>query len=176
MFELFSEIDGREAELSPDGVYRYTLTREWADGKCVCWLMVNPSTADATLDDHTIRKCIGFSKRWDYGRMVVINLYALRSRDPRAVERAGSSAVGPLNDYWIKESLRESREVICAWGCAQHIASIDARINAVMKLIKAEQPHISLSCLGKRKDGHPKHPLTLGYDTLREEFNPKIHS
>jgi hypothetical protein len=176
MFELFSEIDGREAELSPDGVYRYTLTREWADGKCVCWLCFNPSTANATEDDHSIRKMIGFSKRWGYGRMVVINLYALRSRDPGAIGRTDASAIGPLNNYWITESIKESREVICAWGCADRISSISERISAVLKLIGETDPQLPLTCLGYRKDGHPRHPLMLPYDTLREEFNPKIHS
>ena len=170
MLELFSTIDGCGAELSPDGVYRYTLTREWDDGKCVCWCCFNPSTATATENDASIRKMIGFSKRWDYGRMVVINLYALRSRDPRAIGRAGASAIGPLNNYWITESVKESREVICAWGCAQHVVSIDARINAVMNIIEAEKPHTGLSCLGRRKDGHPRHPLMLSYETPREEF------
>ena len=56
MFELFATLDEKGAELSPDGVYRYTLTREWEDGRCVCWLMFNPSTADATLNDATIRE------------------------------------------------------------------------------------------------------------------------
>ena len=170
MLTLFEQLDDRGAELSPDGIYRYTLTREWEDGKCVAWLMFNPSTADSKQDDATIRKCVGFSKRWGYGRMVVVNLYALRSTDPRAIERAGASAIGPLNNYWIKEAIGESREIVCAWGCAQHISSINARINAVIATILEANVNMQLTCLGYRKDGHPRHPLMLPYNTPREEF------
>src|SRR5882762_9630632 len=117
---LFSNIFSKIAELSQCGLYRYSLTREWSDGPCVCFLMFNPSTADENQDDPTIRKCVGFAKRWGYGRMVVLNLYAIRSSDPKAIGRTGKSAIGPLNDYWISQSLHHSREIICAWGCAQH--------------------------------------------------------
>jgi len=96
MNALFAGFDGRGTELSPCGIYRYTLTREWEDGRCVAWLMFNPSNADATDDDATIRKCIGFSKRWGYGRMAVVNLYGVRSRDPKTVAKT-ADPVGPLN-------------------------------------------------------------------------------
>ncbi len=79
------------AEMSSDEIYRYNLTRGWEDnGPCVAFLMFNPSTADRVVNDHTISKCIGFSKIWGYGRMVVVNLYAVKSRDPKAVARIGT--------------------------------------------------------------------------------------
>ncbi len=159
------------AELSSDGIYRYTLTRGGGAGPCVGWLMFNPSTADATEDDHTIRKCIGFSKLWGYGRMIVINLYAVRSRDPKAVPRMGPSAIGPMNDYWISQAVKEAREMICAWGCAQHEPKINARIAEVAKFIRdITWDEYPINCLGFRKDGHPKHPLMLGYETPRVKF------
>lgn len=158
------------AEMSSDEIYRYNLTRGWEDGPCVAFLMFNPSTADRVVNDHTISKCIGFSKIWGYGRMVVVNLYAVRSRDPKAVARMGPSAVGPLNNYWIREAIKESRELICAWGCAQHMPSINTRIKEVMQAIRDEDWNIPINCLGYRKDWHPKHPLTLGYNTPRVPF------
>lgn len=173
MSTLFSELSGEMdygcgAELSPDGLYRYTLTREWDDGKCVAWLMFNPSTADTEQDDATIRKCVGFSKQWGYGRMVVVNLFAIRSRDPRAVALA-VDPVGPLNDYWIKKATAESREVICAWGCSDHIPpKFAGRINNATDLIPDEIPTM---CLGRRKDGSPRHPLILAYSTPRVPYH-----
>lgn len=161
------------AELSPDGIYRYTLTRGWDEGPCVAWLMFNPSTADASIDDQTIRKCIGFSKYFGYGRMIVVNLYAVRSRDPGFVAYMGQSAIGPLNDYWIWKSVDEASEVICAWGCAQHWADTERRAKEVLEFIHQamwvnfRKP---ISCLGYRKDGHPKHPLMLPYTTQRVPF------
>ena len=172
MNNLFEETNSSGAEISNDEIYRYTLTRQWDDGKCISWLMFNPSTADARLDDPTIRRCIGFSKRWGYGRMIVVNLYAIRSTDPRTVARAGISAIGPLNNYWITKSVSESRELTCAWGCAQHAPNITQRIDEVLRLEISEDgaPIVPINCLGYRKDGHPRHPLMLSYDTKREPF------
>lgn len=167
MEELFAGLDDRGAELSPCGIYRYTLTREWEDGRCIAWLMFNPSTADATEDDATIRKCVGFSKRWGYGRMIVVNLYAVRSRDPKAVARMVNPE-GPLNNYWTREALKESRELICAWGCAQHMPGIGGRINDVMAIARNEE--VSTFCLGQRRDYHPRHPLMLAYSTERSPY------
>lgn len=169
--ELFQILDGNESELSPDGKYRYTLTRQWDDGQCVAFLMFNPSTADATQDDATIRKCIGFAKRWGYGRMVVLNLYAIRSRDPKAVAK-DADPVGPLNNYWIQEAAKESREIVCAWGCAQHMPDIRRRVGEVIHLLAQDKSFgiEKLWCLGKRKDGQPRHPLMLAYTTERESF------
>lgn len=172
----FDRIDGiveDKAEFSPCDVYRYTLTRNWADGQCIAWLLFNPSTATAELNDPTIRKAIGFSKRWGFGRLIILNLYAVRNTDPRAVTRMGASAVGPMNDYWILKSLGEARELVCAWGCAQHAPEIDIRIAEVMKLIEERMPEVPMSCLGYRKDGHPRHPLMIGYDTKRIEFEAR---
>lgn len=172
---LFDELSGSGAgaEISDDQLYRYTLTRQWSDGPCVAWLCFNPSTADATEDDASIRKMVGFSRRWGYGRMVVLNLFAIRSRDPKAVFRMGDSAVGPLNDYWILQSVRESRELICAWGCAQHAPDINRRIEHVCNMIDARKVRmgpLKRNCLGYRQDNHPRHPLMLKYETQREPF------
>ena len=70
------------AVISQDQLYRYFLWRRWGTGRVITWLMLNPSTADANTNDATIRKCIGFAKRWGYDGIHVLNLFALRSRDP----------------------------------------------------------------------------------------------
>ena len=164
---LFTATDGCSAEFSPDRVYRYTLTRQWDDGKCIAWLMFNPSSATAESDDPTIRKCIGFSRRWGYGRLVIVNLYAVRSSDPSRVKRL-TDPVGPLNNYWITKAVSEAREVVCAWGCAQHLSTINSRIHEAINLIVPDD--CPLICLGYRKDGHPRHPLMVSYDTPRQPF------
>ena len=172
MNNLFEETNSSGAEISNDEIYRYTLTRQWSDGPCVGWLMFNPSTADARQDDATIRKCVGFSKRWGYGRMVVVNLYAIRSRDPKAVTRMGAAAIGPMNDYWIIQAIKDCRELICAWGCAQHSLEIKSRIDFILRVDLSEDGAtiVPVRCLGLRKDRHPRHPLMLSYETPREAF------
>lgn len=164
---LFETMDGIGAEFSPCGVYRYTLTRQWADGPCVAFLMFNPSTATVTEDDPTIRKCIGFAKRWGYGRLVILNLYAIRGTDPRTPSRA-VDPIGPMNDHWILETCKEARQVVCAWGCAQHMPTIVERMMRVLTLLQAYD--VRVSCLGYRKDSHPRHPLMLSYETKMETF------
>lgn len=67
------------AEISECGTYRYTLTRKWGEGRKCVFIMLNPSTADATKDDRTIRRCIGFAKREGCGSLTVVNLYAYRA-------------------------------------------------------------------------------------------------
>jgi hypothetical protein len=165
---LFAERDDCGAEISDDELYRYALTRKWSSGPQVAWLCFNPSVADGSIDDPSVRKMVGFSKRWEYGRLVLVNLFAFRSTDPRRLKSMGSEAIGPLNGYWIEKSLQESKELICAWGCAQHSLDLDIHANNVLSTLRTL--HIPISCLGYRKDGHPKHPLMLAYDTPREPF------
>ncbi|HEX5426516.1 MAG TPA: DUF1643 domain-containing protein [Candidatus Acidoferrales bacterium] len=157
------ECDGNAAVISECGRYRYSLTRRWGDGNCVTWLMLNPSTADANIDDATIRKCIGFSKRWGYARMIVVNLFGLRSTDPRALAKS-DDPVGPQNDWYLHEAFMEGHEVICAWGCTQHLTTGPLRLRIGMVLSKIPTHH-SKMCLGRRKDGAPRHPLMLPYST-----------
>lgn len=158
------------AEFSPCRTWRYTLNREWGDGPKVAFLMANPSTADESRDDPTIRKCRGFSQRWGYGSMVILNLFAIRGTDPRIIGQS-EDPVGPDNDHWIRESLAGCDEVICAWGCGQWIKGRNAsRPIHVVANILTDYPKIKVWCLGLRKDEHPRHPLMLSYATERRSL------
>ena len=87
------EITLSEAVISQDERHRYSLTRRCGNGPRVCcWIMLNPSTADATTDDPTIRRCVRFTQAWGYNALTVVNLYAWRATDPadlRNAQRAG---------------------------------------------------------------------------------------
>lgn len=181
MNNLFESIDGRRAEISEDQLYRYTLVREWSNGDRIAWLCFNPSTADSSTDDASIRKMVGFSKRWGYGSMVVLNLFAFRNRDPKAVGSMGVDAIGIMNDFWISESLKGCSELICAWGCGEHfraskhtgLRSLDFRPKLLLSNLRGAFPNLSIQCLGYREDGHPRHPLMLSYETQRIPFGEK---
>ncbi len=103
------EGDRNGAVLSADGVYRYRLWRTWDASKpTLAFLMLNPSTADATEDDPTIRRCLGFAKEWGYGSLVVVNLFALRSPNPDAL-RENDDPVGPENGEHLQIVWRKPR-------------------------------------------------------------------
>jgi len=85
-----------------DGQYRWTLERVWRAGPHVCWIMLNPSTADHLIDDPTILRCIHFTQLWGYGGFVVVNLYPFRSPNPAACKKwADWQSNGP--DWYVRD-------------------------------------------------------------------------
>lgn len=149
------DLGDRTARLSACGRYRYELTRRWADGPTVLWIMLNPSTADAAEDDPTIRRCIGFSKRDGFGSLTVVNLYAYRATDPKALF-AVADPEGPENWWHIQRAVRSSDAVVFAWGAIQ--GPTDRHVWHGGALIP------SPLCLGVTKAGHPRHPLYVRGD------------
>lgn len=148
----------RDAQISDCGAYRYWLSRRWnAEGKRVVFVMLNPSTADASIDDPTIRKCVGFASRAGYSCLDVVNLFAFRSVDPKVL-RYSHNAVGPDNDGWIDIRCRGA-DVVFAWGAngAHH----SARAKAVAHRVVAIANRILVIDWGKT--GHPVHPLMQPY-------------
>lgn len=162
--KTYSSAADASAELSACGRYRHRLVRRWDDGDVVAWLMLNPSTADATADDPTIRRRIAFSKSRGHGALVVLNLFAYRATDPRRLPREYESAVGPDNDEWIAANVAE-RRVVCAWGCHGKRFGRGREVAASIATIARE-----VVCLGTTKDGHPRHPLYVAGTQPRIAF------
>lgn len=149
------------AVFSDDGRYRYELVRRWGPGRLALWVMLNPSTADAEQDDPTIRRVIGFTKRWSLGDgIVVANLFALRSTDPAELLRA-ENPVGPENVQSIRRRIRTSHVVIGAWGAHPAV-----RMRGAPSLVRlAEDEGRKVYCLGVTKAGEPRHPLYVAGET-----------
>lgn len=150
---------GATARLSDDGVYRYELTRRWARGPVAAWIMLNPSTADATQDDATIRRVRGFTQRLQLGGFIVVNLFALRATNP-VVLRGHADPIGRENEDAIHDAVVRSRIVVAAWGA--HAA---ARRQASYILGLVEEVGRRVYCLGVTGSGAPRHPLRLAADT-----------
>lgn len=147
------------AVISPCGLYRYRLSRCWGPGRRMVWVMLNPSTADAEVDDPTIRRCMGFAKREGYGAIDVINLYALRATKPIHLSHHPDPE-GPGNLHYWDEVLddRNVGMVVAAWGA--HFADPFLPISQAF----VHAPTAGWQCLGHTKNDHPRHPLYVRAD------------
>lgn len=114
---LFEEIENQTgATFSEDRVYRYQLWRIWDKGKSYLNVIgLNPSTADETKDDPTIRRCLGFAKSWGHGGLYMTNLFAFRATKPADMKKQ-SDPIGPDNDKWLVETASNAGLVVAAWG------------------------------------------------------------
>jgi hypothetical protein len=178
------------ATFSGCGRYRYTLTRKLGmhpgrleavtgspregfapvlRGGTALWVMLNPSTATADENDPTIRRVIGFARRDGFERLVVCNLFALRSTDPRAL-LAAEDRSGPGNLGTLREQARAADRVVVAWGAwgdrwpeavAAAVAELRGDLPGVPSFVTAR----ALWCVGTTSSGQPKHPLYVAGDT-----------
>ncbi|NVP56615.1 DUF1643 domain-containing protein [Mycoplana rhizolycopersici] len=158
MTGLLPEACASNAVVSPCGRYRYALRRRWSEtGGIVAWIMLNPSQADASSNDPTIRRCLSFSRQWGYGAMIAVNLYGLRATNPDELYRE-VHPIGPENDTYLAMACREARTgaggrgaVVAAWG-SHPLAR--ARAGDALRLTGNH-----LHCLGTTANGSPRHPL-----------------
>jgi hypothetical protein len=163
-----------EAVLSPCGTYRYRLTRAWADGPRLLWCMLNPSTADAEVDDPTIRRCMSFSRREGFAGLEVVNLFGFRATDSADLVLA-IDPVGPGNDVAIEAAAVGAPRIVAAWGSSHakttaHRKRLGPRERAVLELLRR---HGEVYCLGTNAKGRPKHPLYLRDETPLERLHWK---
>ncbi len=147
------------AQFSDCRKYRYALWRTWNAGECqVTFIGLNPSTADEDTDDPTIRRCIGFAKKWGFGGINMLNLFAYRATDPKVLMRAPVNPIGKANNDFLKMYHTPAGLSVACWG--QHGLLMN-RGDEVIEMLGKN----TLSCLGVTKKGQPKHPLYLPKDT-----------
>lgn len=150
--------DERGAVLSPCGMFRYYLWREWDVSKpTMLLLMLNPSRADHRRDDHTITKSIAIARNLGFGRLDVGNLAAFRSSDPGELRHA-SDPVGPENDRHLREMLSRAHTTVCAWGA--NATLLPGRVEIVAALMRAAG--VTPYALKLTNGGFPSHPLARG--------------
>jgi len=137
-----------------EGPYRYLLRRWWGPrSEHLLWIMLNPSTADGQSVDATLLRCLAFSRREGYDRLVLANLFAYRSTRSEAL-RMATDPVGPDNDSHIKQAIAGASQVVLGWGA---LGGLLGRDRAVLTLLRqANQPAF---CLGYTAHGAPRHPL-----------------
>ncbi len=158
LFDKYERLS-RSAELSEDGRYRWWLCRSWqygGDGKVVCFVMLNPSTADAMIDDPTIRRCMGFVRDWGHSVLSVRNLFALRATDPKEIRRFGIDATGGKRGDLELRVAGSADILIAAWGGS-------VPWNRDLMALELFGTKI-VYCLGTTKAGAPRHPLYVRKD------------
>lgn len=173
MSELQIQNRHRSAILSPDRMFRYLLLRKFSEFsreallqpyKPLLAIMLNPSTADEESNDPTINACVSFGIHWVCTELRVVNLFAYRATDPAKLYKA-RDPIGPLNDVYINHQILEVREaggiVLAAWGTAPIAYSRGADLAERFGPFK---------CLGRNKNGSPRHPLYIKRGTSLENY------
>lgn len=149
-----------EAEFSPCRQYRYRLWRIWGEGepqRTLCMVMLNPSTADEFKNDPTVERCCRRARMWGYDRIDVVNIFALRSTDPKGLYDS-QDPVGEENDAAILAAARAADLTVAAWG---NHGRLGGRGQHVRELLQGDG--IALHALDVSKVGEPVHPLYQSY-------------
>lgn len=152
------------AILSKDQLYRYRLWREWGPKrayrkKACLFIMLNPSTADGSEDDPTIRRCVSFASRFEYERLEVVNLFAFRATDPKELKALSKeTAIGPRNRAFVQRWAGDAGLIILGWGA--HGSLFGHNETVCLEWLKGQQ----LNCLGFTAAGLAKHPLYVKGD------------
>jgi hypothetical protein len=158
------DVEAGAAVFSECGAFRYRLERMIegrASNRTVAFIMVNPSTADAVKDDHTIRKVRGFAERHRASRLIVGNKFAFRATRIQDL-RGTPDPVGPDNDRHLEQIMRDADLHVVAWGTLAKLSPpLRMRWREVVAI--AERVGCRLLCLGTAQDRHPLHPLMLSY-------------
>ena len=146
----------KSATLSPCRTYRYNLWRKWADQipgsrGYAMFIGLNPSTADETVDDPTIRRCINFAQSWGYEALCMTNLFAFRATQPNDM-KAAPDPIGPENDATLLELATTAGVVVAAWGVHGSYLGRDNSVKAMIQKLR----YLQLTRAGK-----PGHPLYL---------------
>lgn len=155
MVDFMAQSSG--AKFDESGQYRYRLWRRWESGGLIlAWVMLNPSTADAREDDPTVRSCVRIARTLGYGGLDIVNLFGMCATDPRHL-KGHPDPIGRENDQHIQVVCDRAPAVVLAWGALpfarERAAVVIGRLSAAFGN--------RLFCLGKTKNGSPKHPLYI---------------
>lgn len=168
----------RDAVISPCGKFRWLLDRSWCTDavlapQYVLWIMLNPSMADAKIDDQTIHRCMHFTRQWGFVGLRVVNAYPFRSSNVEECQAWASdpSVWKPKNEMEknlrvIEREARQAHLIVAAWGA---IAWDQVWMNRIVRLIQKD-----IYCLGSTLSGDPKHPMARGIHRVPNDQQPVL--
>ncbi len=151
--------------------YRYRLEREIHDfgDKVIAYFGVNPSTADATIDDATVRKWIMFSKMYNARKFIVGNVFAWRTPDVRHLKTA-KDPIGPDNCYHLHQIVYDADLLIPCWGSRNKVPRhLRHHLDELMSQLILSGKTVAI--FGRTTSADPKHPLFLSYETQLKPWN-----
>lgn len=165
----------KTAHISLCEKYRYDLSRIWDqehNGLLYAYIGVNPSTANASIDDATVRKWIGFTQRNDGRGFIVGNVFAYRSTDVKQLANE-NDPVGVQNNWYLNQIMEQADIIVPCWGSINKVPKeLQYRFDEVHRLIDTHKcKGKPVLCFGTTKNGSPKHPLMLGYNTPLIEYD-----
>lgn len=148
---------------SDDEMYRYEFHRDWGEGgPRVVWVLLNPATGDTDGKRRpTLGRCIAWSRAWGFDGLSIVNLFAFRATDPKALAKAGAP-VGAENDATLRRLTDDAERVVAAWG--SHGTLLGRGRAVAAGLPKA-------LCLGHTRRGQPRHPLYVRGDAALVPLN-----
>lgn len=178
-----------EAALSQDGMCRWMLTREWLDNPTGAstwlWIGLNPSTANADVDDPTIRVEWNLTQGSTNGKMawakdearpryVKMNVLPFRVTDPtnldrlmlatgtldkemRAEQMAGMQAMVAANFLAVLDEAATCDRLVIAFGKPRSKV-VAWQCLQLLSMLKNSYPGV-IWCVGLLQDNWPAHPL-----------------
>lgn len=158
-----------DAVMSEDGRYRQLMRRWLGDtfpDRYILFIGMNPSTADATVDDPTCAREWTFARREGFSAMVKCNVGDYRATDPKMLVQPGIVAVSPANIPAIRQAANAAGRIVLCHGKLNKALAPAGR-----ELVQALRTDgLNLWCFGTNADGSPKHPLYLRADTQLVPF------
>ncbi|EKC6206086.1 TPA: DUF1643 domain-containing protein [Escherichia coli] len=147
----------KDAIFSVCGKYRYAISRTWDAAKpYALFIGLNPSYADAELDDPTLKRCISFAQSWGFGGVRIANLFAYVCTDRFEMMRF-PEPVGADNDKYLAELIAGAGIVVAAWGNEGRHLKRSAVVRAFLP--------VDTKCFKINATGEPMHPLYVHGDT-----------
>ena len=139
------------ASFSNDRQYRYALWRIWDRSKpLVMFIGLNPSTANETKADNTIHSVMRIARHNGYGGVYMLNCWPMVATNPKFLKW------DELSDEWNAHTLRVlgsiCQDVVFAWGNFK-VVQKQGRDQELLNMFP------SALCIGKNRNGSPKHPL-----------------
>lgn len=172
---LADGVHGDAMFAGPNDCYRLILTRKWVNlfnastrlpSNFVLWICMNPSVADASIDDPTMNRVIDFSMAWGFDGLAMMNVCDYRATYPNDLLAPGVIPCSKANLPLIRDTAKQAAKIVCAWGNLHR----DLVVHAVSVESALRDDGHPLWCLGLNKGGTPKHPARLAADTPLIKF------